>query len=332
MLDLSSFHLLRPLWLWALIPAAGLWVLMVFEQHGTWRWERVIAPHLLKHLIRRPGRRAWTRPTSVALPIFLIGIVALAGPTWRRQENPFVQDQAPLIVALDLSQSMNAIDVQPTRLERAKQKTRDLLALRAGARTGVIAYAGSAHMVLPLTDDATVAEMYLASLATELMPIAGKEPAKALSLAAEMLAKEAAAGTILFMTDGIAEKYAPAFAEHKRTSRHQVLVLAVGTMQGGPVRVGKDDFLVDARGRRMISSLDRRGLELLEAQAAAYVVGVAPDRSDVEKLTRRVITHLQSVQAIDERIPWEDDGYYLLFSMVPLAMIWFRKGWTIHWR
>jgi Ca-activated chloride channel family protein len=330
--DFSNFHLLRPMWLWALIPAVGLWVLMLLQQSGSWRWRAVMAPQLLEHLVRRPRRRSWTRPTTFALPCFMMGILALSGPTWERQKTPFVQDEAPLVVALDLSQSMNAIDVQPTRLQRTQQKIRDLLALRSGARTGLIAYAGSSHMVLPLTDDTKVIETYLVSLETELMPVTGKDPAKALKLAGEMLAKETAAGTILFVTDGIGEKYAPAFAEHKKVSQHQVLVLAVGTSKGGPVRLGKDDFLKDAQGQRVISTLDRKGLEALESQAGTYVLGVTLDDRDVQKLIRRVDTHLTSVQAVDERVPWEDYGYYLVFFAVPLSLVWFRKGWTIRWQ
>jgi Ca-activated chloride channel family protein len=164
------------------------------------------------------------------------------------------------------------------------------------------------------------------------MPVAGKNPEKALNLAAEMMAKETAAGTILFVTDGIAEKYAPAFAEHKKVSQHQVLVFAVGTSKGGPVRLGKEGFLKDARGQRVISTLDRKGLEALESQAGTYVVGVTPDDSDVQKLVRKVTTHLKSVQAVDERVPWEDYGYYLVFSALPVSLVWFRKGWTIRWQ
>ena len=330
--DFSNFHFLRPMWFWALVPGVGLWVLMLLERTTAWRWRTVVAPHLLEHLVRHPGRRPWTRPTLFALPGLMLAVLTLAGPTWDRQKTPFVQDEAPLVVALDLSQSMDAVDVQPTRLQRAQQKIRDLLPLRPGTRTGLIAYAGSSHMVLPLTDDPKVIEMYLVSLETGLMPVAGKDPSKALRLAEEMLARETAAGTILFVTDGIAERYSAAFAEHKKVSPHQVLVLAVGTSQGGPVRLGKEDLLRDAQGRRVISALDRRGLEALESQAGTYVIGATLDNSDVEKLIHRVNTHLKSVQAIDERVPWEDYGYYLVFSAVPLALLWFRKGWTVRWQ
>jgi Ca-activated chloride channel homolog len=332
MTDLSNFHLLRPLWLWALIPALLVWVLILIQQGNRHRLRNVIAPHLLEHLVRRAGRRSWTRPAWIGLPALLLAVLTLSGPAWERQKTPFVQDEAPLVVALDLSPSMDAIDVPPTRLERAKQKVRDLLGLRPGSRTGLIAYAGSTHMVLPLTDDAKVLELYLFSLETGIMPVSGKDPAKALKLAEEMLAKETAAGTILFVTDGIGLQYAPLFAGQKKESRHQVLVLAVGTAQGGPVRSGKDGFLADAGGRRVTAVLDRKGLEALEQQAGTYVVGSTIDNSDLQKLIRRVNTRLKSLQAVDEKVPWEDYGYYLVFLALPFSLLWFRKGWTIRWQ
>ena len=114
----------------------------------------------------------------------------LSGPTWRRELPPFVEDKAPLMIVLALSTSMDQADVAPTRLERAKQKIRDLLGVRAGARSGLIAYAGTAHLVMPLTDDRSVIEPFLAALATGLMPGDGKNVTSAVSLATQFLAAE----------------------------------------------------------------------------------------------------------------------------------------------
>lgn len=330
--DLANVHLLRPMWLWAMVPALALWILMVVERRRTLRWRKAIAPHLLKHLVRHPKRRPWLGPTVVVLPSLMIVTVGLAGPTWTRQKTPFVQDQATLMVALDLSESMNAVDVQPTRAERAQQKIRDLLALRAGARTGLLVYAGTSHVVLPPTDDRGVLEAYLVSLDPGVMPVPGKEPVKALKAAEEALAEETAPATILFLTDGISERDAPAFAEHRKASRHQVLVLAVGTSQGGPVRAGKTGYVTDARGGRVVATLDRKGLEALERQAGAFVVGVTADDRDVQQINRRVDTSMKAVQAVDDRIPWEDAGYYVCFLALPLSLVWFRKGWTVRWQ
>src|SRR5262249_58862855 len=106
-----------------------------------------------------------------------LGIIALSGPTWRRELPPFVEDKAPLMIALAVGSSMGQTDVAPSRLERGKQKIRDLLAARAGAKTGLIAYAGTAHLVMPLTDDRAVIEPFLAALAPGLMPSAGRNTA-----------------------------------------------------------------------------------------------------------------------------------------------------------
>jgi Ca-activated chloride channel family protein len=225
---------------------------------------------------------------------------------------------------------MNAIDVQPTRLERAKQKIRDLLELRSGARTGLIAYAESAHMVMPLTDDATVLEMYLMALQTELMPVQGKDPSRALSLAQQTLDREDVPGSILFTTDGIASGHLPTFVEHSETNQDALLVLGVGTSEGGPVRAG-DSFATDTAGRRITATLDKEGLEAVTREAGAFVATVTLDDRDVERIQRRVQSHLESVREEDESARWRDFGYYLVFPVAVLGLLWFRRGWTVQW-
>src|SRR4029078_12884133 len=112
-------------------------------------------------------------------------------------------DKAPLMVVLAVGSSMNGTDVAPSRLERAQQKIGDLLRARAGARTGLIAYAGTAHLVMPPTDDRSVIEPFLAALAPGLMPADGKNVTAAVALAATALATEPVAGTILVVADDL---------------------------------------------------------------------------------------------------------------------------------
>ena len=199
------FHLLRPLWLLALIPVAAIFAMLLWRQNPRAQWGRVIAPHLLQHLIVQPGQGRGVSPLYLVTAGLVLGIVALSGPTWRRELPPFVEDKAPLMIVLALSTSMDQADVAPTRLERAKQKIRDLLGARAGARSGLIAYAGTAHLVMPLTDDSSVIEPFLAALATGLMPEDGKNATAAVSLATQFLAAEPVAGTILVVADDLDE-------------------------------------------------------------------------------------------------------------------------------
>jgi Ca-activated chloride channel homolog len=153
---IADFHFPRPWWLLGLVIALGFLWLASRQSDMRIRWRDMIAPQLLDHLISDDPSKGRLRPYHLTAILIAIDAIALSGPTWQRELPPFVQDKAPLVIALDLSQTMDAIDVTPSRLERAKLKVHDLLATRPAAKTAVIAYAGSAHLVLPLTDDATL--------------------------------------------------------------------------------------------------------------------------------------------------------------------------------
>ncbi len=332
---LSDFHFLRPLWLLLLVPTLLLW--LATRRRSTERqWRRVIAPHLLAHL-KVGGEAGWRpRPLHLISACLILGAFGAAGPAWERERPPFAEDTAPLVVALDVSRSMNAVDVQPTRLARAKQKIRDLLAQRRGARTALIAYAGTAHTVLPLCDDPAVFESFLAALETDVLPVAGKEPVRALELAKVVLGGQTTAadrtpGSILFVTDGIAESQVPAFVEHAELSDDGVLVLAVGTREGGTIRTAEGGFATDADGRRSVATLDLDGLKALAERAGAFVAGVTVDDADVKRLQRRVESHLRQAQEADETSRWRDAGWWLTIPVALLGWLWFRRGWTIRW-
>ena len=139
---LAELHFLRPLWLLALLPALFLlWIL--WHRRGDVAWRKVIAPHLLPHLLSGNGApESRFRPLHLLAAFWLLAVIAAAGPTWEREPAPFAEQRAPLVIALYVGESMLAEDIQPTRLERATHKIRDLLALRPGARAALIAYAG----------------------------------------------------------------------------------------------------------------------------------------------------------------------------------------------
>jgi Ca-activated chloride channel family protein len=324
MIWVEQFHFLRPEWLWALVPAALIVVLLWRQQSATARWRSLIAPHLLDHLVVRPEGRWRVRPSYLLGAVLALAALAAAGPSWRREPPPFTQDTAPLVIALDLSQSMLVEDIQPSRLERAQQKARDLLAERQGAKTALLAYSGTAHLVVPLTDDPQVLEAYIASLNPSVMPVPGKDSIAALGLAEEMLADDATPGTILFLTDGIAAEDSAAFDRHSRESRDQVAVLAFGTDQGGPIPLGDGGF-------GEVSTLDREGLEAVEQESDAYVTMVTVDDTDVQRIHRQIASHLTAVQQEDAEGRWRDEGWWLVFPVMGMVLMWFRKGWVVQW-
>ena len=201
------------------------------------------------------------------------------------------------MIVLALSTSMDQADVAPTRLERAKQKIRDLLGARAGARSGLIAYAGTAHLVMPLTDDRSVIEPFLAALATGLMPGDGKNVTAAVSLATQFLAAEPVAGTILVVADDLDEA-----AIRQAAGRNGVAMLRVAPAQSGEgMGLGSD------------------------------IVRVSVDGSDIQAIERRIETRFQAAQGDAFGMQWRDEGYWLLLPLALLCLLWFRRGTTVAW-
>lgn len=327
---LSAFHFLRPWWLLLFPFAVILYVMHSFREDIRARWKKVIAPDLLDHLIvKRPSR--WTvRPIHMISLGLVLSSLALAGPTWRREKPPFTEDKAPLVIALDLSQTMDAIDIDPTRLERAKLKIRDLLGLRNGARTALFVYAGSAHIVVPLTADDKLFSMYLDALSTSLMPKAGKDTTKAIASIHDFLSDEEVPGTLLIVTDGIEPKAQPALRRFLADGKDSIVVLGVGTSRGAPIRAAGNHFVENSSGQRIFSKLDVDALKSLSATGIPATT-VTLDDSDVQWIQRHVQNHLKTAQEKNAQTRWMDAGYWLVLPIAALAALWFRKGWTVQW-
>jgi Ca-activated chloride channel family protein len=329
----AALHFLRPQWLWLILAAPLLYLSFSFRDDVRSRWKRYIDPELLDHLIVSQRRRWRFRPIHMISLLILLGAIAIAGPAWKREQPPFTEDKAPLVIVLDLSETMNAIDLDPTRLERAKLKLRDLLKVRNGGRTALFVYANTTNMVLPFTTDDSLFDLYLNSLSTSLMPIQGKDTGKALRAVEDFLKDEPVPGTILFVTDGIEPKALPAFRQvtsQQEENQNDILVMGVGTSAGGPVHTTGNNFLTDATGRRVYAKLDVNALRSLSRiNIAATTLTLNDD--DIKWVQRRVQHHLEAVQQKNSKTRWIDEGYWFTFPIAAIAVFWFRKGWTVRW-
>ncbi|WP_354686318.1 VWA domain-containing protein [Cupriavidus necator] len=327
---LSHFHFLRPWWL--LVLAAAALLVWAVRRRGDvrWRWRRTIAPHLLDALMVGERRRLKLRPVHLTALLLALGAIALAGPSWRQERPPFLDDKAPLAIAVDLSRTMDAVDVTPTRLERAKLKIKALLARRDGGGTAIYAYAGSAHLVLPLTDDNNLLQTFVDALQTRIVPAAGRDMARALRIIDADLAHEPVPGTILFLTDAVDPAAVAAFRAQAGSGRSQPVVLGIGTEQGGPLRAAEGGF-VEQDGARVFARLDVAAFRRFGDDSGVPVAAFTPGSDDdVAWVQRHVQSHLERMQA-GNRTRWKDEGWWLMPPIALLAALWFRKGWTVRW-
>lgn len=321
---IADFHFLRPWWLLALIvPPAIVWLAARAGDLRN-RWKAMIAPRLLDHLVIEPNRRRHLGPARMTAALAALGILAAAGPAWQRETPPFVSDTASLIIAVDLSPTMDAIDISPSRLERAKLKIHDILAARAGARTAIVAYAGTAHLVVPLTEDQALVQTYTDALATRIMPKPGRDTAAALQLADSLLQADGSSGTILLMTDGIEEAGDGA----AKAVAGDIVVLGIGTAEGGLVKQADGSFLTGAGGSRTVAKLDLDRLKRFGSEADAAVATMTNDGADVSWITQHVRTNFIRQNA-REGDHWRDTGWWLIFPVALLLVLSFRRGWMV---
>jgi Ca-activated chloride channel family protein len=299
---MSDLHFLRPWWLLALLPVALVgWRLWTASDPGR-SWRGVIAPHLLPHLLVGAEKRLRLAPVVYLIAGWVVTVLALAGPTWQRELAPFADDTAVLAIVLKVTPSMQTQDVQPTRLARAVEKIHDLLALRPGAKTALVAYSGSAHRVLPLTTDAGILDSFAGELDPQVMPIEGDVAGDALQLADEIVAKAGQRGWVLWVGDGVAPDQSNALAAYQAKGRAPVSVLAVAG--DGPE----------------LNSLKEAAVTL-----GADLVHVTPDAADVRHLAGNT-RFSTAADGTGER--WRDAGYWLVPVLVVLSLFWFRPGWV----
>jgi len=316
-LSLQHFHFIRPYWLFLLVTY--LWILRAFHDRddSMSMWRDVMSPKMLQHLTIMGNNTHWLSPQRLMLYLMVLICLVLMGPSWKQVPSPFSEDKAALVVALDVSASMAQADVQPSRLLRSKQKILELLKLRGDTKTALIAFSGSAHVVMPITNDSEMIRHFLDALDEQIMPHAGKAPEAVLPLAQELLSRENVPGTLLLIGDGITAGSADEFESFFSSNTHQLLVWAIGNR----------DLATDEQSSW--TPVQFSALADLASRSGGRMISMTHDDHDVSRANDYIEHNLVIVD--DGSRPWYDSGYPLLFLITPLFLFWFRRGWTLQW-
>ncbi|MBE0434591.1 MAG: VWA domain-containing protein [Methylomicrobium sp.] len=328
MIDWQYFHFIRPWWLLALIPwfAALLLTLRHKLQRGNWSTvcDEPLLPYILQDKVQNRSRMTLTAGALAAL----LTILALAGPTWERLPSPVFRDDSALVIGLDLSRSMDAADLKPSRLERARFKIADILKQRKDGQTALLVYAGDAFTVTPLTADTQTIASQLSALTTDIMPVQGSNSVAALNHAVDLL-KQAGMqkGHILLVTDGADLNKTEAAV--KNLGAYSLSILGVGTAEGAPIGAPGGGFVKDGQGNIVVPKLNAGELKKLAALGNGIYRTISPNDSDIETLLSAFENrHIQSDAEDDDLLLelWAERGPWLLLLILPLAALSFRKG------
>jgi Ca-activated chloride channel homolog len=328
MLIPDTFHFLRPLWFLALLPLP--WLLWRFHQrsgHGR-AWNTICDAHLLSHLlVSGNGRRHTARLFLFALT-WLLAVLALAGPTWEKLPQPVYQRAQAQILILDLSPSMDATDLAPSRLTHAKYKLSDILARSREGQNALLVFAGDVHVVAPLTSDSNTIAALVPALQTDLMPVPGSQPGAALQRAADLLAQgHSGAGQVILITDSNEDAAALAQARQLRAQGHRLHVLSVGTTTGAPIPLADGGYAKDRNGAIVMPQLDHAALRALAQAGGGIYAEWRADSADIDAVLADKPPLDRIEQARETSDVWREQGPWLLLALLPLAALSFRRGW-----
>ena len=320
---------LRPLWLLAVPVLAWLLWRLWHRERQSGRWQLLLPAAFHQALLKGGSGRSSKLPWLALGLAWLLAVLALLGPSWQRVEQSNQKPADPLVVLLELTPQMLATDGRPNRLEQTRRKLLDLLEARRDAQTAIIVYAGSAHSLVPLSDDLATSRNLLEALKPSLMPEPGRRADLAVARALQLLDQaQLGQGRLLLITSALDDEERSGIQQALEKRSVPLLVLGVGSREGAPVVQEDGSFLKDSRGAILIPRLDARGLrETAEAHGGRYAT-IRLDDDDLRRLG--LLDGPQAMRAAGEPTLLDshiDQGYWLLLPLLLLAACAGRRGW-----
>ncbi len=339
-------YFIYPYWL-LLIP---LWLLVVYGYHlltlnhhsDTNHWDALVDKPLQPFVIsnyKGPNQSPCPKKSIGLITLAgLLTLLALSGPSLHKRQVPLYEDQQGLVIALDLSVSMLAQDVQPNRLQRAKFAVIDLLKQRESGYAALVVFAGEAFAVSPLTHDVETIFAQLTHMSPSIMPSQGSRLDKAILQSVDLLSNTGYyTGKILLVTDGLSNLSKSIDAANLAHNKgYEVSILAIGTKAGATIPVNAVDadtnpqVLLNKNGDKVIATLNVDDIEDLTAVAKAgnglLLLSTIGD-STIHTLLNRYKT--EKILGTNDTTTLEfpiNAGIWLLFPVLLLVLLLFRRG------
>ncbi len=326
----ADFHWLRPEYFWLLLPTVLIWGLFATLRQPQSAWQHWIAPHLQKELLTVPATQQQKPVLWLLLIIWLLSVIALAGPSWQRLPMPVFQLKKATVILMDMSMSMRATDLAPDRFTQARFKALDYIDGVKEGELALVSFAGDAFVISPLTQDHNNVRLLLPELSPDIMPVQGSNLEAALVLADQLLKQGGyVQGDVVLFTDGFASSDYPRLRELMDHWPHRLSVLAFGTLQGAPIRLTNGELLKDRQGAIVLPRVPLAQLQQLAELGSGVFAIAGTEDSDVEALL--TLKPLDKKTDGDEQKKlfgdqWQDNAVYLIWLLLPFALWLHKRG------
>ncbi|WP_019628803.1 VWA domain-containing protein, partial [Moritella marina] len=326
---MTDFMLLRPLWLLALLPLIALaWYFRKNDQAKG--WHTVLSPEIAKFLLAQ--HQPATKSNNLFIPlacIWVLTTMALSGPSFSYTERPVASISQAKVMVLDMSLSMRATDLKPNRLAQLRFKSTDILSAVKEGEIGLVAYAGDAFVISPLTTDTSTLLNLLPNLSPEIMPVKGSKPTAGIRQAIELLTNAGyQQGQILLVTDGINTNQADSINTLLADTDYSLSILGLGTEQGAPIKLADGQLLKNNQGTIVVPQLDARLLKDTAKTNSGQVQVITHGSQPLNDLFNHPSRFKNSLNNQKTELTTEqrnDDGIWLLPLIALLAAFSFRK-------
>jgi Ca-activated chloride channel family protein len=333
----TGFHFDQPLWFWGLLalPPVAWWLWRSAARAAKGPVHRYADAHLLPHLSgtrELKTRERWSRFFAWSL-LWLLLLTAMAGPRWDYDDVRLFHPGDNLLILLDISRSMDANDVAPSRLGRARQEIQDLIVQNRRLRLGLIAFASVPHVVSPVTEDSRTIMLALPALSTDLSRLQGSRLHQALDRAEVLLdaLPEDSSRSLLLISDGDFDE--PGLVQRVRRLAERGIrmhVLGIGTERGAVVPGPRGEPLIAPDGEAVRTRLGESQLQdLADAGEGLYRQADFRDADTQAVLKASAVSKLPPEAGTERTRIW-NERYYLPLLLLALLLLpqfrtWLRR-------
>ena len=323
-----TLHFIRPLWFFSMIPC-GFFLWRLWSRRKSYNpWQQVCDRELFMAMYHHTHHHPRLWPFYAIAMALCITCISLAGPAWRQLPQRVYHNEQPLVLLLDTSIDMLGTDLKPHRLQRAKYKINDLLETRSDGQTALVAFAGEAYTVSPLTQDKSTLLNFLPELDPTIMPISGNHIKSALQQGIQLLQQaNFHEGRLLLMTAGYPTKADISFAHTLKQQGYALDVMAMGTPgNGSPIIEQHGRYLKDKNGHIILTKIAEKDLKDLAQAGGGRFQWFTHNNQDIDNLLVNLQPSHNAIETHDA-LRWQDEGRYGAFLLLPFALFAFRQGW-----
>ena len=320
-----DFEFIRPAVLWLLIPSIALFFVALIKHKKTTS-EHLIAPHLAQFIMSESNTKT-NQPLWLVALFCSLGILFSAGPSFEKKQVPVFQSKSARVIVMDMSYSMYSTDILPNRLLQSRFKALDMIDLFKEGDTALIAYAGTAYTISPLTNDATTLANLIPSLSPEIMPDKGSNVLAGLDMAKELLTQAGYVdGDIILVTDGIEQQELTEVSDFTNNTQYRLSIYGVGTSQGAPIKLPEGGFLKDTYGQIVVPKLNTSQLKNLATSSGGKFASYQPSSADIAIFSPSNNSELLKDEKQSHALWRIDAGIYGLLLLLPLGLYLFRRS------